>query len=154
MYLPQVLFCVAIEGGVLRPAEGEEGVADEVLDVGGDGALGAVVLVVAFAGEEADEVVLDGALQMAGHVVVHLAEAEGHADGLVWAILGAVGLLHLRVPQVDIRDDRVVLGYIVLDDAAKTVLAEGTYLALANDAFCRHFTEFLLCHLDGGRAGV
>ena len=60
--LPQILFNVFVEDWLLCPAGGEEGLADGGFDVGGDGTLAVVVLVVALAGEEADEAVLDGTL--------------------------------------------------------------------------------------------
>ena len=61
---PQVLLDVAVEDGFLRPAGGEEGLADGGSDVGCDGTASAMVLVVAFAQKETDELVLEGALQM------------------------------------------------------------------------------------------
>lgn len=50
--LPGILFHIIVEDGFFSPAEVDEGQADELSDVGGDGMLGAVVLVVALAGEE------------------------------------------------------------------------------------------------------
>ena len=115
--------------------------ADGGFDVGGDGALAVVVLVVALAGEDGDEAVLDSALLTVGHVVVHLLEAEGHADGVVGAIPGTACLLHLRVAEVDGRDNGIVFGHIVLEDAAQAMFADGAVLTLAYDTFCRHFSE-------------
>ena len=63
--LQQVLFCVADEGRLLLPAEGEEGLANGGFDIGGDGTATAVVFVVALAREEGDEVVLDVACEAA-----------------------------------------------------------------------------------------
>ena len=71
-FLPQILLNVIIEDGFLRPAGGEEGLADDLLDVGGDGAAATMIVVIAPARKEVDEVVLDGAFQTARHVVVHL----------------------------------------------------------------------------------
>ena len=62
--LPQVLLDVAVEEGFLRPAGGEEGLADGGFDVGCDGTMAIIVLVVALEGEAADELILEGALQM------------------------------------------------------------------------------------------
>ena len=61
---PQVLYDVAVEDGFLRPAGGEEGLADGGFDVGCDGTASAMVLVVAFAQKETEGLVLEGALQM------------------------------------------------------------------------------------------
>ena len=61
---PQVLLDVAVDDGFLRPAGGEEGLADGGSDVGCDGTASAMVLVVAFAQKETEGLVLDGALQM------------------------------------------------------------------------------------------
>lgn len=152
--LPKVLLDVAVESGFLCPAEGEEGLADRGLDIGGDGTEGAVVLIVALAGVEADEVVLDGAGKAGGDVVVHLPEAEGHADGMVGAVVLTVGLLHLWVPQVDVCDDGVVLGDKVFENAAKAVLAEGARLALADGTFCHHLAYLLFAYPNGCGAGL
>ena len=62
--LPQILFNVVVEDGGLCPAGGEEGLADGGFDVDCDRTASAMVLVVAFAQKETDELVLDGALQM------------------------------------------------------------------------------------------
>ena len=139
----QILFHIAVEGGVLLPAGGEEGLADDGLDVGGDGAAAIVILVVELTVEMIDEVVLDGALQMVRHVVVHLLETKRHTDGLVWAILRTVLALHLGITEVDCGDNRIILRNIVLQDAAKAMLPDGTILTLTNCSFCRHFSEFL-----------
>ena len=61
---PQVLLDVAAEDGFLRTAGGEEGLADGGSDIGCDGTVSAMVLVVAFAQKKTDELVLEGALQM------------------------------------------------------------------------------------------
>lgn len=111
--------------------------SDELLDVGGDGTAAAVVLVVALARETADEVVLDGSLQVVRHVVVHAFQAEGHADLLAGAVLRTAFLLHPGVAKMDGHDRGMVLGDIVLQDTAKTMLADGAMLALADSCFCR-----------------
>ena len=140
-YSPQIFFCVGVEDGFLLPAEGEESLADGLLYIGGDGAFAVVVFVVAFAGVDADEAVLDGALEMMGHVVVHLLESEGHAHGFVGAVLRAAFALHQWIPEVDGTDDRVVLRDIVLQYTTQAMLADWAYLALADSAFRCHFSE-------------
>ena len=139
--LPKILFDVTVEDRFCRPSESDECLADGFFYVGGDGTAAAVVDVVAFAGEDADESVLDGTLQVARHVVVHVREADGHTEWLVGTISGAVRALHLRVPEVDNRGDRSVLRHIVFQNAAQAVLADGAVLALAHDAVFCHFAE-------------
>lgn len=146
--LQQVFFDVGVEGRLLCPAVGEEGLENGGFDVGGDGAFGAVVFVVALAGKEADEAVLDGTLQMAGHVIVHLAEAEGHTDGFGRTILGTVGTLHPGVPEIDRRDKRIILWNIVLQDATQAVRPHWADLALADSSFCHYFSVFLFFCFD------
>ena len=103
--------------------------------------MGAVVVVVAAAGEEADEVLLDGAGLAAGDVVVHAGEAEGHSDGFIGTVLGTVLALHSGVPEIDDGGDGILLGDIVLQDVAQAMLALGAALALADDAFSHHLAE-------------
>ena len=98
--LQKILFCVVVEGGLLLPAEGEEGLADDLLDVGGDGPAATMIVVIAPARKEVDEAVLDGALQTARHVVVHLLEAEGHADWFVGTVVGAVRFLSHWISEI------------------------------------------------------
>ena len=140
----QVLFRVVVEDGFLRPAGGEEGLADELLDVGGDGTATSVVLIVTLAREEADEAVLDGALQVARHVEVHALQAEGHTDGVVGTELRTVRSLHLGIAEMDGENRWIVLRNIVLQDATEAVFADGTTLALADGCFCCYFSETLV----------
>ena len=151
--LPQILLDIVVEGGFLFPVEGEEGLTDGGFDVGGDGALGAVVLVVAFAGEEGDEVLLDGAGLAAGDFVVHVGEAEGHADGLIGTVLGTVLALHLRVSEIDNGGDEVLLWDIVLQVAAQAVLALGAALTFADSSFLCYFAEKVFS-VHWGRGGL
>ena len=151
--LPQILFDIAVEGGFLCPAEGLEGLTDGGFDGGGDGALGAVVFVIALAGEEGDEVLLDGAGLAAGDVVVHVGEAKGHADGFIGTVLGAVLVLHLGVPEIDNGYDGVLLRDIVLQYVAQAVFALGTALTLADSSFLRHFAEKVFS-VHWGRGGL
>ena len=52
---PQVLLGIVVEVGLLLPSVSEQGLADGLLDVGTDGLHAVAVLVVALAGEEADD---------------------------------------------------------------------------------------------------
>ena len=131
--LPQVLLGIAEEYGLLLPAEGEEGLADVSLDIGGEGTGAIVIFVVALAGVLGDEVLLDGTLHAARHVVVHLAEAVGHDDGLVTGIAWTALLLHQRVAEVDAGGDELVFWQVVSEYAAQAVLAEGAAGGVAYD---------------------
>ena len=148
-FLPQILLNVIIEGGFLRPAGGEEGLADDLLDVGGDGAAATMIVVIAPARKEVDEVVLDGAFQTARHVVVHLLEAEGHADWFVGTVVGAVRFLSHWISEIYSRDNRIILRNIVHQDAAKAMLFHGTILTLAHSIVLSHFAELVVPGLGG-----
>ena len=132
-----------VEDGFLLPAEVVEDLTDDPLHIWSDGTFAAVILVVTFAREEVDEMVLDGTLQVMGHIVVHPFEADGHADRFVRAILWAVRSLHLRVSEVDIRDNGIVAGHVVFQDVSQTALADRAVLTLAYDVAFRYFTENL-----------
>jgi len=136
-----ILVGVGVEDGFLLPAEGDEGLADDLLYVGGDGTEGAVELVVALTREEADEVILNGTFQVARHVVVHAFETNGHADGLVGTILRTVVLLHLGIPQIDISNNRIIVWYIRAQDVAQAMLSDGTNLTIADGVAFRHFLK-------------
>lgn len=149
IFLQKVLFCVVVEGGLLLPAEGEKSLADELLDVGGDGAAATVIVVIAPARKEVDEVVLDGTLQTAWHVEVHLFETEGHADWLVGTVVGAVCFLSHWISEIYSRDNRVILRNIVHQDVAKAMFFHWTILTLAHSMVLRHFAELVVSGLDG-----
>lgn len=123
--------------------------ADELLDVGGDGAAATVIVVIAPARKEVDEVVLDGTLQTARHVVVHLLEAEGHADWFIGTVVGAVRFLSHWISEIYSRDNRVILRNIVHQDAAKAMLLHRTVLTLAHCIVLRHFAELVVSGLGG-----
>ena len=149
IFLQKVLFCVIIEDGFLRPAGGEKGLADDLLDVGGNGTAATMIVVIAPARKEVDEAVLDGTLQTARHVVVHLLEAEGHADWFVGTVVGAICFLSHWIPEIYSRDNRIILRNIVHQDAAKAMLFHGTILTLAHSMVLRHFAELVVPGLGG-----
>lgn len=144
-----ILLGVIVEDGVLRPAEGEEGLADELFYVGSDGTTAVVIFVVKFPVGKVDEVILDGTLQTAWHVVVHPLEAEGHTDWFDGTILGAVCFLSHWIPEIYGLDNRVILRNIVHQDAAKTMLLHRTNLTLAHSIVLRHFAEQFFLGLSG-----
>ena len=85
--LPQVILDVGVEVNGFGPAVAEDGLTD-------------VVFVVALTVEMVDEMLLQRMSNALGHVVVHLCDAEGHADGLVVAVHGTCFGLHRRVIEV------------------------------------------------------
>ena len=68
-----------------------------------------MVLVIALAGVDNNQVVLDGALHTAWHVVIDSRQFDGHADDLVFAKQGTALTLHLRIAEVDTGDIEALL---------------------------------------------
>ena len=71
-----------------------------------------MVFVVALAGVDINQVVLDGTLHTAWHVVIDRRQFDGHADDLVFAKQGTTFTLHLRIAKVDTGDIETVLGLV------------------------------------------
>lgn len=90
-----------------------------------------MVLVVAFAGVDIDEVVLDGALNTSRHVVIDGGKTDRHADRLILAELWTVGALHLGIVEVDTVDVNPVCGFVTAEYAVKTMLTKRTNGAVA-----------------------
>lgn len=148
-FLQLILLGVAVKGGLLLPAEVVEGLADELFYVRSDGTTAVVIFVVKFPVGKVDEVILDGTLQTAWHVVVHPLEAEGHADWFVGTILGAVCFLGHWIPEIYGRDNRVILRNKVFKDTAKAMLLYRTIKTLAHCFVLRHFAEQFFFGLSG-----
>ena len=140
-FLQKVLFCVIVEDGLMLPAEVVEGLADELFYIRSDGTTAVVIFVVKFPVGKVDEVILDGTLQTAWHVVVHPLEAEGHADWFDGTILGAVCFLGHWISEIYSRDNRVILWNKVFKDTAKAMLLYRTIKTLADGIVLRHFAE-------------
>ncbi len=115
------------------PADGDEGVAEGLLDVGCEGARAVMILVVALARPQADEAVLNGTLHKAGHVVVEWLETIGKTAQLVVAVLRTVVTLHGRIAEVDAADEPAVWGDIAAQEAAQTMVTTWTGDAVADD---------------------
>ena len=155
--LPQVVLDVGVELQGLIPAEVAGGAAYVLLVVGQGGAVAAVVFVVALAVEVGDEVMLQCAFYTGRHVVIHVREAEGHADGLVVAVQWAGLCLCLWVVEVDAARKSALVREVVAEDAAETVLTERTCLCVADtvvrvcfqreDLFARHRWVISFFHL-------
>ena len=129
--LPQKLFDVAHEPWLLCPAKVLKDLADVTFDIGRHGAGAVVVLVVALAGVDIDEVVLDGALNTSRHVVIDGGKTGRHADGFILAELWTVGALHLGIVEVNAVDVNSVCGFVTADNAVKTMLTKRTNGAVA-----------------------
>ena len=129
-----------------------EGAADVGLYLGRKGTGAVVVLVVALAGVDADEMVFDGLLDAAGHVVIDGGEADGHADGLVVAIERTAFVLHLRTLEVDAVDKQAVGGHIAGEDAVEAMLAQRTGAGVADDILVGFLGEDLFAGF--GSVGV
>ena len=120
--LPYVVFCVAVEVGLLGDAVGLQELADVRFDIGGDRTGAVAVAVIARAGKMTDEVGLDDTLLPAWHVVVEPRETDGHPAGLVIAVGGTLLRLHLRIVEVDAGGDRTAFWHVMAEDRTETVL--------------------------------
>lgn len=120
-----------------------------MLHVGSEGTGAVVILVVAFAGIDSDEVVLDGTLQMGWHIVVDSGQANWHADGFVATEITAVGCLHLWGGQVDAGDQVLFFAHIAGEDAAEAMVAQGADGAVAYDVACGLLAEKVVAGLGG-----
>ena len=149
MNLPHELLDVAGELGFFGPTETPEGLADVGLDIGSKGTGAVMVFVVAFAGIDADEVVLHGPLYAARHVVVTVGETVGHADGSVIAVFRAVAALHLGVFEIDTGNTTLILSDIAAEDAAEAMVAARTGRAVAYDVSGGFLAEDFFARLRG-----
>ena len=83
------------------PTIGFEGLANVALHIRRHRTRTVVVFVVAFAGIDIYEVVLDGALHSTRHIVIDRGKANRHTDGLVLTEQRTTFTLHLWIIQVD-----------------------------------------------------
>ena len=133
----------------MSPAVVLEGLTDVALDIGRKGTSAVVIFVVAFAGIDMDEVVLDGTLHPAWHVIIDSKETDGHADGLILAEQRTILTLHLWIVQVDTVDINSVFGFVISKDAVEAVLAKGTDRAIADAVTICFLCKYLLSGLWG-----
>lgn len=115
LYLPHVVFCVAVEVRFLGDAVGLQELADVRFDIGGDRTGAVAVAVIARAGKMTDEVGLDDTLLSAWHVVVEPRETDGHPAGLVIAVGGTLLRLHQRIVEVDAVCGETVLWHVMAE---------------------------------------
>ena len=130
--LPQIFLDIAVEGGFLRPAVGFEGLTDITLHIWRHGTGAVVVLVIAFAGIDMDEVVLDGTLHTARHVIIDSEEPDGHADGFILAEQRTIFTLHLRIVQVDTICINSVFGFVTGKNTMEAVFTKGADRTIAD----------------------
>ena len=86
--------------------------------------IAAVVFVVTLAIEVVDEMLLQGKGNALRHVVVHLCDAKGHANGLVVTVHGTCFGLHRRIVEIDASGDAMIFGCKRLQLPSKTVQAQ------------------------------
>ena len=147
--LPKVLFDIAIEIGFFGPAASLDGIADVLLHVGSHGAGAVVVFVVAFTGVDVDEMVFDGALDAAWHVIIDGGESDGHTNRFVVAEHGTVGTLHRGVVEVDAKDVKPVLWRIIAENTMQAMFTDGAGRAVTNLIVVCFLSENLFSGLWG-----
>ena len=135
--------------GLFCPAVVLEGLADVVLDVGSERAGAVVVLVVALAGVDVDEVVFDSTLDASRHVVIDGGKAGGYADRIILAELGAVGALRLGTVEVDAEDVKPVGWCVTGKNAVEAMLTKRACSTEADRVFVCLLCEDFLAGLWG-----
>jgi hypothetical protein len=110
--LPQIILNKVEESGFLCPTVVFQSLTDIAFYVRGERAGAVVVFVVALAGVDINQVVLDGTLHTAWHVVIDRRQFDRHADDLVFAEQGTAFTLHLRIAKVDAGDIEALLGFV------------------------------------------
>ena len=152
---PKIFFDVAGEGGLLKPAAFLEGLEHVALDVGSQRAGTVVILVATLAGIDIDEMVLDGTLQTAWHIVIDSGEAVGHANGFVLAKQWTVFALHLGVTEVDAGGVEPFRWFVVAENAVEAVHTQRADVTVAGlvvvclfgkDFFAAPGSIVVLCH--------
>ena len=147
--LPKKLFDITIESWLLDPAGIFDDLTDVLLHVGSHGADAIVVFVVALTGIDVDEVVLDGALDAAWHIIIDGGETGWHAYGFVFAEHGTVGTLHFGIVEVDTMDIDPVFWRVTAENAMKTMLPLRAGRAVAYLIVARLLSEDLFFGLWG-----
>ncbi len=145
--LPKVLLDIVVEIGLFGPAVSLDGVADVLFHVGSHGTGAIMVFVVAFTGVDVDEMVLDGALDAAWHVIIDGGESDGHADRLVLAEHGTIRTLHRGVVEIDAKDVNPVIWRIFAENAVQAMFTDRTGCAVTNLIIVCLFSENLFSGL-------
>lgn len=128
----------------MGPAVVLDDLADVTLHIGRHGTDAVVVLVVALAGIDMDEMVLDGTLHPSRHVVINGGESDGHADGFVFGKQRTALTLHLGIVQVDTVGVKSVLGFVTGEQAVKAMLTKGADCTVADTVVVCLLSENLL----------
>ena len=147
--LPKIFFNVAVEVGLLCPAVVFESLADVAFHIRRHGTGAIVVLVITLAGIDMDEVVLDGTLHTARHIIIDSGDTNRHADGLVLAEQRTILTLHLWVVQVDTVGIYPVFRFVTGKDTMETVLTKGADRAIADTVVISLLCKNLLSGLWG-----
>lgn len=145
--LPQIFFDIAGEIGLLSPTVIYDGLADVTLYIGRQWTGAVMVLVVAFAGINIDEVVLDGTLYATGHIVIDGGESDGQTNGLIITVLWTIFSLHLGIKQVDASDIDSILGFITGKNTVEAMLTKRASFTEANGVVVCLFCEDLFAGL-------
>lgn len=124
--LPQVVHGLAVETEGTLPAVAATGALDEGEHVGRDGAVAAVVFVVGGAAGLVDQVVLDVAAGLGGHVVVEVEHADGHRHRRVVAEEVAHAVVGSPVAGADTGGDAGFRVYILAHLPAQASCVSGT----------------------------
>ena len=99
--LPHVVFDLCIEMEGMCPAVALADGLDDLQDVRGNGAVGAVVAVVVIATEVVDKFLFDGLFGMTWHIIIEMfAHADRHLDDFVLPIVFTFALRYLVVSGV------------------------------------------------------
>ena len=138
-----------MEGGLLRPAVGFEGLANVAFHIGCHGTGAIMVLVIALAGIDMDEVVLNGTLHTAWHIIIDSGDTNRHANGLVLAEQRTILTLHLRVVQVDTVGIYPVFRFVTGKYTMETMLTKGADRAIADTVVISLLCKNLLSGLWG-----
>ena len=147
--LPKIFLDVTAEDGFLRPTVVFEGLANVALHIWRHRTGAVVIFVVAFAGIDMDEVVLDGALHPARHVIIDSRETDGHTDGFVFAEQGTILTLHLRIVQINTVGIDPVFWFITGENTMETVLTKRTDRSITDTVIICLLCKYLFSGLWG-----
>lgn len=146
---PEIVLDFGVELEGLRPAVTLTDGLDNLQDIGGYGALGAMVLVVFVTAIVVDECTFDGELRMMRHVIIEVfTHAKGHSDDLVLTIAVTLALGNLAVPGVHGHDGDLVSIHILSNLPAQTSLVQRTLIGKTDKVMFGFFSKngFFLFH--------
>lgn len=147
--LPEIVLDFGVELKGLRPAVTLTDGLDNLQDVGGYGALGAMVLVILVTAIVVDECTFDGELHMMRHVIIEVfTHTKGHSDDLILTIAVTLALGNLAVPGVHGHDGDLVCIHILSNLPAQTSLVQRTLIGKTDEVMFGFFSKngFFLFH--------